>query len=115
MKTTFLAIIFSLGIISNLRKSTPYLGKWHNVANSSSIKEVSFFPDHQVTFSNQTFSIQQQYSLSSHEGNHNRFTGFFEIINMGKIVKKSSVEMKFLEDDLMELKIDNKKLILKRY
>lgn len=43
MKLTFLAIILNLGIISNLANSTPYVGKWHNVSNSSCIKEVLFF------------------------------------------------------------------------
>jgi hypothetical protein len=115
MKTTFLAIIFSLGIISGHDNLAPYIGKWRNVSSNSSIKEVLFFPNHNVRFSNQTSSMLQRYSLSSSGGSDNRFTGFFEVINVGKTAKKSFVELTFLEDNMIELQIDGKKLILKKH
>jgi len=115
MKTTFLAIIFSFGMISSHNNLTPYLGKWCNTSSTSSIKEVLFFPDHNVKFSNQTSSMLQKYSLSSSEGTDKRFTGYFEIINFGKIAKKSAVELIFLEDHIIQLQIDGKKLILKKH
>lgn len=114
MKTTFLAIIFSFGMISSHNNLAPYIGKWRNISSNSSIKEVLFFPNHNVRFSNRTSSMLQRYSLSSTEGSDDRFTGFFEVFNVGKIAKKSSVELTFLEDDMIELQIDGKKLILKK-
>ncbi len=48
MKITFLAIIFSLGVISNRDNPAPYIGKWHNISSTSPIKEVLFFPDNKV-------------------------------------------------------------------
>ena len=115
MKITFLAIIFSLGVISNRDNPAPYIGKWHNISSTSPIKEVLFFPDNKVKFSNSTYSMLQRYSLSSPEGQDNRFTGLFEVINVGKLVKKSSVELNILGDNLIELQIDGKKLILKKH
>lgn len=115
MKTTFLAIIFSFGIISSHNNLAPYVGKWRNISSTSPVKEVLFFPDHNVKFSNQTSSMLQRYSLSSSAGADNRFTGFFEVITIGKTVKKSAVELIFLEDDIIELQIDGKKLILKKH
>jgi len=95
MKTTFLAIIFSFGMIFSHNNLTPYLGKWRNISSTSPIKEVLFFPDHNVKFSGQTSSMLQRYSLSSSAGADKRFTGFFEVINVGKIARKSAVELFF--------------------
>jgi len=115
MKTTFLAIIFSFGMISSHNNFAPYVGKWRNISSTSPIKEVLFFPNHNVKFSGLTSSMLQRYSLSSSSKADNRFTGFFEVINVGKIAKKSTVELTFLEDDIIELQIDGKKLILKKH
>ncbi|RYF15980.1 MAG: hypothetical protein EOO42_16770 [Flavobacteriales bacterium] len=115
MKTTFLAFIFWLGMLSNHGSSTPYVGKWHNVSSTAAIQEVLFFPGHSVKFSNRTYSLLQRYSISAVNEGSNKFVGFFEVVNVGKVVKKSSVELNFLENDLMELTIDGKKLILKKH
>jgi len=115
MKTTFLAVIFTVGIIFGRNNHAPYIGKWHNTSSTSSIKEIVFFPDKNVKFSNCTSSMLQRYSLLSSEENKNKFTGFFEIINAGKIAKKSPVGLMFLENDIIELQIDGKKLLLKKH
>lgn len=114
MKTTFLAIIFSLGIFLSANPSAPYMGKWENVSSGSPIKEVVFFADNNVKLSNETYALLQRYSLSPVRGSKERFVGYFESVTLGKVVKRSTVELNLLEVDLIEIQIDGKKLILKK-
>ncbi|MGN8059865.1 hypothetical protein ACTJKN_26540 [Pedobacter sp. 22163] len=50
MKTTFLAFIFSLGIIFGRNNQAPYVGKWRSISSTSSIKEVVFFQIETLNF-----------------------------------------------------------------
>lgn len=114
MKSMFLSFVLYYGLLANADQP-PFLGKWHNVSKSSAIEEVVFFPDNNVRLSNDTYAFHQRYSLSpTNIGTDNSFNGVFRIVNLGKLVKESKVNLRLLEKDLMELQIDDKKIVLKK-
>ncbi|WP_199121224.1 hypothetical protein [Pedobacter sp. ASV28] len=114
MKSIFLSIFFCCSLLTGYSEKAPFVGKWRNVSKTSTIQEVVFFPDNNVKLSSNTHAFLQRYSLSPNKDNKEEFNGVFRMINVGKIVKESKVSLKFLESDLMELNLNEKRLILKR-
>ena len=115
MKVLFLAFVFYHGLVGDFANVSPYVGKWYNVSKTSPIKEVSFLSDQNVKFSNNIYTVLQTYTLRPTAVDHNRFVGVFRLLNKGKIVKQSRVDLKLLANDLMELNIDDKRLVLRKY
>ena len=114
MKSIFLSFVLYVGLLTNSNRPSPFLGKWHNVSKSSAIKEVVFYPDNNVRLSNSTYAFNQWYGLSPDSTGPNKFNGVFREINVGKLVKESKVSLRLLKPDLMELVIDDKKVILRK-
>ena len=115
MKSIFLSFVLYFGLLNNSDRPAPFLGKWHNVSKASAIEEVVFYPNSNVRLSNSTYAFNQWYGLSEDStGSERSNKGVFKSINVGKLVKESKVSLRLLEPDLMELMIDNKKLILRK-
>lgn len=114
MKSIFLSFVLYFGLLANTDQ-LPFLGKWQNVSKSSAIEEIVFLPNHNVILSNGNYAFNQRYILSPvNSDTYNSFNGVFRAINVGKLVKESKVNLRLLEKDLMELEIDDKKIILRK-
>jgi len=115
MKSILLSFMLYCGLMANPERTTPFIGKWHNVSKNAAIKEIVFYPDNNVRFSNGTYAFNQYYSLSpdKKDADHS-FKGFFRIVNVGKLLKESKVAIMMLKQDLMEIKIDEEVIVLKK-
>lgn len=115
MKSIFLSFVLYYGLFTNSGHPAPFLGKWHNVSKASTIEEVVFYPNNNVKLSNNTYALNQWYGLSPDSIEPDKsFNGVFRIINVSRLVKESKVSIRLLKQDVMELKIDDKKMIFRK-
>lgn len=115
MKSIFLSVVFSCSLFASPDRPASFLGKWHSISKVSAIEEVVFYPDNIVRLSDYRYAFHQRYFLSPDSSKpEGSFKGVFQVINVGKLVKESKVDLRLLEKDVMELSINEKKMILKK-